>query len=229
MQKALIRKIQNGRVTLVELNAAGAVQVGLASNDLASVGCPNNASGCVDIYAVSIPGVVPATYLSWFQAVAAARNSLKRLATNQEWQAAALGTPDTGGSDNGTTTCNTDDLGPGFSLTGARWECVSDVGAFDMVGNAWERVADWSDVARGCENFSPDLGSDLSCFGDGAPGSGGSHLPGTVKRGGQSATGFLNGGGTEAGVFAVDTHNPPSLTGPGPFPGPGPGGFRAVR
>jgi hypothetical protein len=215
-------------VTLADLNAAGAVQVGLVSNDLASAGCPNNASGCVDIYAVSIPGVLPSTYLSWFQAVAAARNSLKRLATNQEWQAAALGTPDTGGSDNGTTTCNTDNLGPGFSLTGSRSDCVSDVGAFDMVGNAWERVADWSDHPTGCENFSPDLGSDLSCFGDGATGSGGSHLPAALMRGGQSADGFLSGGGSEAGVFAV-AHHPPGLTGPGPNPGPGPGSFRAVR
>jgi hypothetical protein len=141
----LVVSIQSGTVTLATLQSAGAVQVGLAPGDLAAVGCPDTGNGCVDVYAVSIPGVTPAGYISWFQAAAAARNSLKRLPTNQEWQAAALGTPDTGGADNGSTTCDTDNLNFSgtLSVTGSRSACVSDVGAFDMVGNTWEWMADW--------------------------------------------------------------------------------------
>ena len=93
-EKALIKKIQNGNVTVANLIDAGAVQLGLAAGDLAASGCPATGNGCVDVYAVSIPGVTPAGFNTYFQAAAAARNALKRLPTNQEWQVAALGTPD---------------------------------------------------------------------------------------------------------------------------------------
>jgi hypothetical protein len=106
----LVASIQSGTATLAMLQSGGAVQVGLAPGDLAAAGCPVSGNGCIDVYAVSIAGVLPAGYVSWFQAAAAARNSLKRLPTNQEWQVAALGTPDTGGADNGSTTCDTDNL-----------------------------------------------------------------------------------------------------------------------
>jgi len=140
----LINRIQKGTVTLANLTSAGAVaagvvQLGLAEGDLAShvPGCPNTGNGCVDFYAVSIPGVIPATWITWFQAAAVARNSLKRLPTNQEWQVAALGTPDGGGNN---PPCVVH--GSGRHPTGTAG-CVSDVGAFDMVGNVSEWVADW--------------------------------------------------------------------------------------
>ena len=201
-QKTLISKIQKGLVTLANLTSAGAIQLGLASGDLAAAGCPATGNGCVNVYAVSIPGVTPAAFITWFQAAAAARNSLKRLPTNQEWQVAALGTPDTGGADNGTTTCNTDNTVPGVALTGSRSGCVSDVGAFDMVGNVWEWVADWGDPANGCTLWSATFGSDISCVG--GPGSGYSNLPGALFRGG----GWSDG--TFAGVFAVVALDGPS-------------------
>ena len=109
--------------------------------------------------------VTPAQFITWFQAAAAARNSGKRPPTNQEWQVAALGTLDTGGADNGSTTCNPDDSVPGVALTGSRSGCVSDVGAFDMVGNVWEWVADWGDLANGCTTWSASFGSDFGCVG----------------------------------------------------------------
>ena len=121
----LVKAIQGGTVTLADLLAAGAVQRGLALGDLAAAGCPDTGNGCVNVYAVSIPGVTPATFITWFQAAAAARNSLKRLPTNQEWQVAALGTPDG-------APCNLS--GPTLAVTGTAG-CVSDVGAFDMVGD----------------------------------------------------------------------------------------------
>src|SRR5712691_13076497 len=83
---------------------AGAIQHGATGDDYGS-GCPPTGNGCVNFYAVSIPGVTPSGFITWFEAAAAARNSGKRLPTNAEWQAAALGTPDPG-TDNGTTDCN---------------------------------------------------------------------------------------------------------------------------
>jgi formylglycine-generating enzyme required for sulfatase activity len=191
----LVTSIQSGTVTLADLQSAGAVQVGLAPGDLATASCPDTGNGCIGVYAVSIPGVTPAGYITWFQAAAAARNSLKRLPTNQEWQVAALGTPDTGGTDNGTTTCDTDQVNGLVSLsaTGSRSACISDVGAFDMVGNTWEWVADW--VPR-----SPNAPGSWGAFSNdwqGLVGAQTTGAPGALVRG---ASRYDH---AEAGVFAV--------------------------
>src|SRR5712691_11542219 len=111
---------------------AGAIQHGATGDDYGS-GCPPTGNGCVNFYAVSIPGVTPSGFITWFQAAAAARNSGKRLPTNAEWQAAALGTSDG-------APCNVSS--GSVAVTGTAG-CVSDVGAFDMVGNLSEWVADW--------------------------------------------------------------------------------------
>ncbi|PTL36371.1 hypothetical protein CLG94_04885 [Candidatus Methylomirabilis limnetica] len=206
----LIRLIKLGRVTLARLTAAGATPLGLAAGDLVAAGCPTTGNGCTNVYAVSIPGVEPAHDLTWFQAAAAARNAGKRLPTNAEWQAAALGTPDTGGADNGTTTCNTDNLAPGVTPTGSRSACVSDVGAFDMVGNLWEWVADWVPLSTICVTGLFGTG-DANCLAGASTLNG----PGALIRGGD----FF---GSVAGVFAVAGDNAPS----GAF---GRVGFRAAR
>lgn len=210
----LISSIHSGAVTLANLQNAGAVQVGLAFGDLAAAGCPDTGNGCVNVYAVSIPGVTPAGHITWFQAAAAARNSLKRLPTNQEWQAAALGTPDTGGTDNGSTTCDTDNVNgsSGLSATGSRSGCISDVGVFDMVGNTWEWVAEW--VPR-----SPNAPGSWGTFSDdwqilvGAETTG---APGALVRG---ASRFDH---AQAGVFAVMADFAPAIQS-GNF------GFRCAR
>ena len=204
-QRTLISKIQKGTVTLANLQSAGAVQLGLVFPDLQLNGCPDTGNGCRDVYAVSLPGVTPSRFITWFQAAAAARNSGKRLPTNQEWQVAALGTPATGGADDGSTTCNTDNLVPGVALTGSRSACVSDVGVFDMVGNVREWVADWSDLADGCATWPSGFGSDLSCFG--GPGSAASNLPAALMRGGHWSG--VAGGTSNAGVFTVNASNNP--------------------
>ena len=131
-QRLLITKIQSGTVKLTDLTsqaavAAGVVQLGLAADDLATAGCPATGNGCVDVYAASIRGVIPAGSINWFQAAATARNSLKRLPTNQEWQVAAPGTPDD---------ISRNVSSAGVANTGSLPACVSDVGAFDMVGNS---------------------------------------------------------------------------------------------
>jgi hypothetical protein len=212
--RGLIEQIQKGTVRLAQLIHAGATQLGLASGDLAASGCPATGNGCVDVYAVSIPGVQPGRFITWFQAAAAARNSLKRLPTNQEWQAAALGTPDPGIADDSATTCSTNGS---LSATGSRTGCVSDVGAFDMVGNLQEYVAEW--VPRspaGCSlipnNNWPAFSDDFACL----VGAAMSGPPGAIVRGGS----FISG--AYAGVFAV-------VAGAGPEEPAGTWGFRCAR
>ena len=128
-----IAKIRSGTVTLTDLIAAGAIQRGVAGDDYGA-GCPDAGNGCKDLYAVSIPGVTPSAYLTWFQAAAVARNAGKRLPSTAEWQAAALGTPDG-------APCIVNAGSPGPTGNAG---CVSDVGAFDMTGNFSEWVADWA-------------------------------------------------------------------------------------
>jgi hypothetical protein len=70
--------------------------------------------------------------------------------------------------------------------------CVSDVGAFDMVGNLLEWVAEWVDPANVCvENGL--VGVDEQCIG----GPGGTGVPAAITRGGHFR--FR----TKAGAYAV--------------------------
>ncbi len=204
----LIRKIQAGAVTLTDLMAAGAVQHGVSSDDY-GIGCPDDGQGCLSFYAVSIAGVPPSRFLTWFQAAAAARNSGKRLPTNAEWQVAALGTPDSAPcvvSTGGTVPTGT----PG---------CTSDVGAFDMVGNVDEWTADWVPLSTDAPGWSFSFSDDFmglagaSVTGESVSGTFG---PGAIIRGGD----FSNGAG--AGVFAVLGGNTPLDANDG-------SGFRCAR
>jgi hypothetical protein len=204
---SLIEKIRLGTVTKADLTLPRAAQLGLQTADLAAFGCPDtgNDAGCKDVYAVSIPGVLPARFVSWFQATAAARNAGKRLPTNAEWQAAALGTP-------AGQPCNT--FNSAFVATGTRTGCISHVGAFDMFGNLFEWVADWVPRSTTCGSwgsFSPNS----QCLA-GADTTG---APGALLRGGFEA--FL--GGNTAGVFSVGGSFSPS------FGGLATVGFRGTR
>lgn len=193
----LIKRIQKGKIGAVT-DLAGATAHGVAGDDYGA-GCPDTGNGCMNYYAVSLVGVAPSAGLTWFQAAAACRNSGKRLATNQEWQMAAMGTPDPG-TDNGSTDCN---VGSVFTIVnaGSRTSCVSDVGAFDMVGNLHEWVADWGDRATACTNWNSTYGSDYSCAGD----DGSANLPGALLRGGNWTDGM------NAGVFAFNRFFYPSV------------------
>ena len=210
---ALVSKVQAGTVTLADLTGGGATQLGCTFAPFSHTAYPANfpASGqwtpvlgssppSPGVYAVSIPGVLPSTCPTWFQAAQACRVSGKRLATNLEWQDAAAGTPDPG-TDNGTTDCNISAAGNPVN-TGSRSSCKSSWGAFDMVGNVWEWVEEWGDLADGCTNWSAGFGSDLSCVG--GPGSSNSNLPGALIRGGNWVFGTLDG------VFAVNATDIPS-------------------
>jgi formylglycine-generating enzyme required for sulfatase activity len=168
--RALIARVQRGRVTKEQLIAGGAVQVSaMTEGTCAEVSYPPtfpvDGAWTKPLYAVSVPGVLPTTCTSWFQAQQACRLSGKRLLTNEEWQAAAAGTPDPGILDDQTTTCAV--ASPFGVLTGSRSACRSSWGVHDMVGNAWEWVAEWGEMATGCGRWLPEMGDDLSCIGRG--------------------------------------------------------------
>ena len=176
--RALATAIQSGTATAAALRAAGATLLGLAPGDYAP--CAASGQNCADdIYAASLPGVMPSGWITWFQAQQACKNSRKRLPTNAEWQAAAAGSPDPG-SDNGTTDCNTNST-LATSLTGSRRNCVSARGAFDMVGNLAEWVAEWVPRSTTCGTWSSGVTlDDLQCLAGAAT----TGEPGVLLRGG---------------------------------------------
>jgi formylglycine-generating enzyme required for sulfatase activity len=162
--------------------------------------CNPNGQDCNDIYARSVAGVEPADNITWFQALAALINSGKRLPTSAEWQGAVQGTPDPGISPE-SEDCHVGSSPATAEVTGERADCVSRWGHHDMVGNLWEWVADWGEIAAGCEFWPAGFGDDFACIGvgDGDPVD---HRVGVLMRGGR----FENVGA--AGPFAAISIDP---------------------
>jgi hypothetical protein len=219
--KALIKKVQNGTVKRANLVAGNAGQHGLSGADYP---CAANGQNCAAtggqldftcatpgpgaIFAVSLSAtaldttpIIPSAYISWFQAQQACSNSGKRLPSNAEWQQAVAGTPDPG-PDNGTTDCNT--TSGAATATGARSKCVSTYGAFDMVGNVLEWVADWVPLSDACPGWGGVSGDD-QCFAGAYTSS--ADGPGALLRGGNFSR------GTGAGPLAVYGDIPPDGAG----------------
>jgi hypothetical protein len=200
--KVLVKKIQQGKATLADL-AKGGAQLGTTSDNYAP--CSDSGQNCADdIYAVSVAGVTPSSRMTWFQAQVACENARKRLPSNAEWQAGVIGTPDPGGPapDNGTTDCNTASAFTAVT-TGSRSSCKSARGAFDMVGNLIEWVADWVPRSTGgCGTWSAGVSPtiDAQCL----VGAATTGEPGALLRGG----GF--GNGATAGPLTVDGFVGPS-------------------
>jgi hypothetical protein len=197
--KGLVAKIQQGKATAALLAAGGATPLGTVFDNYAP--CADSGQNCAnDIYAVSLPGVTPSAYLTWFQAKEACTNAGKRLPSNAEWQAAVSGTPDPG-PDNGSTDCNT---ASAFTVlaTGSRSACVSARGAFDMVGNLYEWVMDWVPRSTGCGTWSPGVSptADYQCLAGAAT----TGEPGALLRGGYF------GNLSDAGPLTVSGDNGPS-------------------
>src|SRR5262245_57930857 len=187
MNATLVRRIQLGKATQADLMAGGATQLGTADDDYAP--CSNTGQNCAnDIYAVSLPSVLPSAFITWFQAQEACANAGKRLPTSAEWQVGANGTPDPG-PDDGTTDCNTSGFASLPSLTGARSSCVSARGAFDMVGNMAEWVADWVPQSTDCPGWAGFSNDDMCLAGASTT----SNSPGALLRGDPFLLGPLAG------------------------------------
>jgi len=201
----LIAKVREGTVTVADLTAGQSIQHGLGSEDYP---CTLDGQTCKDkSFATSLPAL-PSGYITWFQAQQACGNSGKRLTTNAEWQMAVAGTPDPG-PDNGSTDCNTASAAKAVP-TGSRSACVSSWGAYDMVGNLPEWVADWGSASREpCGSWN--ISDDEQCL----VGAGTAGEPGAFLRGGSS------GHGTAAGPLTIGALS--SGFGPGNF------GFRCAR
>ncbi len=182
--ETIIVEIKEGKIKSAADLAGKATQRGDVSDDYDAAGCPDTGNGCTDAYAVSIPGVTPSSFITWFQAAAACRNAGKRLLTNAEWQVAALGTPD----DN---TCIV--TGGVTGVTGTDG-CLSDVGAFDMVGNLEEWVADWVPRSEPCNGSWGTFSDDFQCLSGAVTGG----KPAALIRGGGHS-----GPGPNNGVFSV--------------------------
>ena len=152
--RGLVAKIRQGKATIADLTARGANQLGTTADDYAP--CADSGQNCTDdIFALSLPGVLPSGFVTWFQAQEACANAGKRLPSNAEWQAAVAGTPDPG-PDDGMTACNTIAT-MSATPTGSRSKCVSSVGAFDMVGNMFEWVADMVPRSTGLGTWNAEV------------------------------------------------------------------------
>lgn len=133
-------------------------QYGSTSDDYP---CSDNGNDCskenTKIFAASLPGVIPSSNITWFQAQQACFNVGKRLLTNAEWQGAAAGTPDN------PTSCN---ISTGsVEKTDAREKtCVSNWGVVNMVGNLEEYVGDW--IQGNTSPYSPSSGTAGTDYGD---------------------------------------------------------------
>lgn len=209
----VISKIKGG--TALSGDLTGVTQRGKIQDDFDSANCIDTASDCGNVYAASVAGVKPSAFINWFQAAAACANSGKRLPTNQEWQVAAFGTPDPGTNTSGDNTCN---VSTGVTdNTGARTLCKSKRGAFDMVGNVWEWVADW--MPGGASPWAPNsvalnqfagsaFGQDFvdSVQKAASQGAADQYFPAAILRGGQR---FDSSG---AGVFTLTASHSPSFS-----------------
>jgi formylglycine-generating enzyme required for sulfatase activity len=123
---------------------ATGTQYGLANFTEYPATFPENGEYTAPLYALSVPlpsGSLPSSWMTWFQAQAACRLSGKRLPTDEEWLAAAQGTPDPGAHPGTGGFCVTSTSGP--RNPGAGTACVSAWGAQDMIGNLWEMTSNW--------------------------------------------------------------------------------------
>jgi hypothetical protein len=164
-----------------------------------AIPCDATGQDCVGvIFARSVAGVEPKADITWFQAQQALANSGKRLPTNAEWQMAVAGTSDLAGIPKFPGPCYMDS--GDVRDTGSAPDCISGWGAFDMVGNLYEWVADWVPASTACPGWGT-FSDDFMCL---AGASTTVQGPGALIRGGDLVS------GNSAGPFAVEGSFRPS-------------------
>jgi formylglycine-generating enzyme required for sulfatase activity len=115
---------------------------------------PEEISGCRDAPqpACSEGGLLPWTRVTKGDAAAACERSGYRLCTESEWLL-SCGGPDHKAQPYGQVFrpgwCNDHKQGTHLEPSGSREKCVSDYGAVDVLGNAWEWIADDGDGGEG--------------------------------------------------------------------------------
>ena len=174
-------------------------------NPVGNANCLENGTNCTAVYAQSLPGVVPSTSFTWFQAQQACANVGKRLPTNAEWQMAAAGTPNPVAGNE----CVVN--GAGMALTGSIPGCASNFGVLDMVGNALEWVADWVPGSAGEATGSAgaNFGGDRVVAKNATNQGTGTNMPAAILRGGSQFTPTA-----DAGVFFYSSDNSPAIQSP---------------
>ena len=189
-------------------------------------GFPDNGNYTTEVYACSISDGItyPSASMTWFQAQQACALSGKMLCTNDQWQAAAAGTPD--------DDCNISSAS--VEYPGDYTGCESAWGAMDMAGNLWEWVALWEGHPgfNGAANiFSAEYGEDSYVGGGpdynsmaavGSDGSWRTYATGMIDGGGDSPGEYygpaaaIRGGmyssSTRAGVFSLNLGDGPSCS-----------------
>ncbi len=174
---------------------------------------------------------LPWRNISRDQAELACARAGKRLPSAPEWYKAALGTPDSDTPN--ATSCNIGLKGAGsLDMTGARTDCVSPAGAYDMVGNAWEWMQDTVTDGEFHGKKLPTEGYITGIDGDGTPIATNHDMPDTSFFSDYfwidptDTRGILRGGywnsQSDAGQYAINITVPPSFSGEA-------AGFRCVK
>ena len=182
-----------------------------------------------DVYGCSLYDVVPTRFVTWFQAAQSCLASGKRLCRNAEWQMASLGTPDNETEVPANPVCNIwSGLLPASAIvwgvegmitrTGNAAQCISNIGANDMIGNLAEWVEEWGIGGKDWQEddvsgTAPWPGSAYNVDGtwgiDGRAFNGNEFingLPAAVVRGGDWEDGIA------AGAYAISFFNAPSTS-----------------
>lgn len=170
----------------------------------------------------SKPHAMPWTHISVTQAQQACSRAGKRLPHAGEWYKAALGTSDihTGWTEEHCNVAN--NRASGVDITGSGIRCISDVGAYDMVGNVWEWVNETIQKGNWNGRVLPETGfvSGADIFGVAFETKSSKQERYASDRfwsdkkitAGMMRGGFYNSTG-QAGVFATYTASPPTFTG----------------
>jgi hypothetical protein len=215
INKGLVKKIQQGKATAADLTAGGATQLGIGFTD--NYVCRQRA----ELHRRHLrgePARGPAVGESHLvPGAGGVRERAQAAAVERRMAGGGDRTPDPG-PDNGSTDCNTASVFVAVA-TGSRSSCKSARGAFDMVGNLYEWVADWVPRSTACGTWSAGVsptGDDQCLAGAATTGE-----PGALRRGGDLYGPDLLVG-TLSGPLTVDGRLGPSGASDGT-------GFRCAR